>query len=106
MRRFLAAAALSLLPLTAVAQSVPCGGTWSSFITDLKAEALRGGLPQDVADRFFSRLRQNDTVLSRDRGQGFFQRPFIDFSRQLISQGRLDRARQLQQQRSGLFQDV
>jgi lytic murein transglycosylase len=85
---------------------VPCGGSWSSFINDLKAEAVRGGLPQDVADRFFARLRHNDTVLSRDRAQGFFQRPFIDFSRQLISQGRLDQARRVQQQRAALFQEV
>lgn len=106
MRRFLAAAALSVLPFAAMAQSVPCGGSWSSFIAGVKAEAVAGGLPQDVADRFFARLRQNETVLSRDRGQGFFQRPFIDFSRQLISQGRLDRARQLQQQRASLFQEV
>jgi len=43
-------------------------------------------------------------VLSRDRGQGFFQRPFIDFSRSLISQNRLDRARRLLQQQPQLFQ--
>lgn len=106
MRRFLAAAALSVLPFAAMAQSVPCGGSWSSFIEGVKAEAVAGGLPQDVADRFFARLRQNETVLSRDRGQGFFQRPFIDFSRQLISQGRLDQARRLMQQRASLFQEV
>lgn len=106
MRRFLAAAALSLLPFGVGAQSVPCGGSWSAFITELKAEAVRGGLPADVADRFFGRLQQNQTVLSRDRGQGFFQRPFIDFSRQLISQGRLDRARQLLQRQAALFERV
>lgn len=106
MRRFLAATALSVLPFAAMAQSVPCGGSWSSFIEGVKAEAVAGGLPQDVADRFFARLRQNETVLSRDRGQGFFQRPFIDFSRQLISQGRLDQARRLMQQRASLFQEV
>ena len=106
MRSLLAAAMslISLFPMTAQAQNAPCGGSWSSFIGDLRAEAVRGGLPADTADRFFGRLRQDDTVLRRDRGQGFFQRPFIDFSRSLISQNRLDRARQILRQQPALFQ--
>lgn len=106
MRLVLAAAisALCLSPLAAGAQSAPCGGSWSSFIAGLEQEAVQSGIPADVADRFFGRLQQNQTVLSRDRGQGFFQRPFIDFSRSLISQNRLDRARRLLQQQPQLFQ--
>ncbi|MEZ5750605.1 MAG: lytic murein transglycosylase [Paracoccaceae bacterium] len=105
MKRIVLAGVLSaVLAVPAMAQSVPCGGSWSTFIRDLQAEAVRGGLPQDVADRFFRRLQQNQTVLSRDRGQGFFQRPFVDFSRRLISQNRLDRARQLLNRESALFQ--
>ena len=79
MRLVLAAAisALCLSPLAAGAQSAPCGGRWSSFIAGLEQEAVQSGIPADVADRFFGRLQLNQTVLSRDRGQGFFQRPFI-----------------------------
>ncbi len=108
MRPLLAAAfsALCLFPLAAQAQSTPCGGNWSNFTAGLRDEAVRGGLPADVAERFFGRLRQDQTVLSRDRGQGFFQRPFVEFSRALISQNRLDRARQLLSQRAALFQRV
>jgi len=104
MRRFLAAAAVCLLPVAALGQSAPCGGGWSAFVAGLRTEAVQGGLPADVADRFFGRLRQNDTVLSRDRAQGFFQRPFVEFSRSLISQNRLDRARQLRERQAALFQ--
>lgn len=106
MRRFLAAlsSAFCLLAPAAQAQSVPCGGSWSSFIADLRAEAVRGGLPAETADRFFNRLQLDQTVLNRDRGQGFFQRPFVDFSRSLISQSRLNRAQQMLQQQSALFQ--
>ena len=106
MRPLVAALALGLFPQIAAAQSAPCGGSWQGFIADVRAEAVRGGLPADVADRFFGRLRQDETVLRRDRGQGFFQRPFVDFSRSLISQNRLDRARQLMQSRASLFQRV
>ncbi|MFN4101822.1 MAG: lytic murein transglycosylase [Pararhodobacter sp.] len=109
MRQILAAAALSafsLIPLSAQAQSAPCGGSWQEFIAGARAEAISTGIPADVADRFFSRLRQDDTVLRRDRGQGFFQRPFLEFSQSLISQNRLDRARQLLQREAALFQRV
>lgn len=102
--RLVLAAVFSTFALSAQAQSVPCGGSWSSFVAGLAQEAVQAGIPGDVADRFFGRLRQDDTVLRRDRGQGFFQRPFVEFSRALISQNRLDRARQLLQQQPQLFQ--
>ena len=101
--RFVLAALFSSFALSAQAQSTPCGGSWSSFVAGLEQEAVQNGIPRDVADRFFGRLQQDDTVLRRDRGQGFFQRPFVDFSRSLISQNRLDRARQLLQQQPQLF---
>lgn len=106
MRLFLLASAVTAclsLPNGAQAQ---CGGSWSSFMNGLTNEAVQNGVPRDVAERFFSRLRQDPEVLRRDRAQGFFQRPFLDFSQRLISQNRLDRARQMLQQRGQLFAAV
>lgn len=99
----IAAAFATLLAAPVTAQS-GCGGSWSSFIDGLRTEAIRNGLPASTADRFFSRLRQDQGVLRSDRAQGFFQRPFLDFSQRLISQSRLNRARQLRQERASLFQ--
>lgn len=105
MRLFvLAGACAAVLSTPVFAQS--CGGTWSSFVDGLRSEAVSNGIPADTAARFFGRLQQDPEVLRRDRAQGFFQRPFVDFSQRLISQNRLDRARQLLQQRSALFQRV
>lgn len=105
MRRFLVSAVLAaVLPGMAAAQ---CGGGWSSFTAGLQAEAqAQYGIPADVAARFFGQLRQDPEVLRRDRAQGFFQRPFLDFSQRLISQNRMDRARQMMSRESGLFQRV
>lgn len=104
MRLSILAAGLAILMATpAVAQS-GCGGSWSSFLGGLRDEAVRGGLPASTAERFFGPLRQDPEVLRRDRAQGFFQRPFVDFSQRLISQNRLDRARQMLSQRTSLFQ--
>lgn len=100
---FIAAALATILAAPVAAQS-GCGGSWSNFIDGLRSEAVRNGLPTSTADSFFSRLRQDPEVMRRDGAQGFFMRPFVDFSQRLISQSRLDRARQLLQQQSGLFQ--
>lgn len=103
MRRVLYASLLLLgFALPAAAQQ--CGGSFSAFVDGLKAEAVAQGQPREVVDRFFQGVQQSQTVLNRDRQQGFFTRPFIDFSRNLISQGRIDRGRRMAQQHANLFQ--
>ena len=102
MRLILAAAFAAALAVPAQAQQ--CGGDFGAFVDGLRAEAVASGIPADTAAAFFRGVEQDQRVLSRDRQQGFFTRPFIDFSRNLISQGRLDRARQLVRQQTALFE--
>jgi lytic murein transglycosylase len=104
--RIVILAALAALGLTAapLRAQTPCGGSFSAFVDGLRAEAVGQGIPRDVVDRFFRTVRQDQAVLQRDRGQGFFARPFIDFSRQLISQNRLDRGRQMRQRHAAIFE--
>ncbi len=101
MRPILAAALSLALALPAQAQQ--CGGSFAAFVQGLQAEAVAAGIPQETVAAFFRGVEQDQRVLSRDRQQGFFTRPFIEFSRNLISQGRLDRARQLVRQQERLF---
>lgn len=70
-----------------------CGGSFSTFVTALKAEAIEAGYAPTTVDAFFASARQDQAVLRADRAQGVFQKPFIDFSRRLISQNRIDRGR-------------
>lgn len=95
--------ALALFSQPAAAQQVPCGGSFNGFVDGLKSEAVSQGLPREVVDRFFQGVRHDQRVIQRDRGQAFFTRPFIEFSRQLISQSRLDRGRRMAQQQQALF---
>ena len=88
MKTLLKYALLISLPLTAHAQS--CGGSFGSFINEMKAEAVQKGHAKKAVDRFFSGVRQDPKVIRADRAQGIFQMPFIDFSRRLISQNRLN----------------
>ncbi|SDF04607.1 lytic murein transglycosylase [Sulfitobacter delicatus] len=90
---FLAAALAALtLPATAYAETA-CGGDFAGFIADAKAEAVANGTDAATADRFFAGLRKDDAVLRADRAQGVFQKPFIEFSRRLISNDRINRGR-------------
>lgn len=73
---------------SAFAQS--CGGSFGGFVNDLKAEAATRGHETRTIERFFANARQDPKVIRADRAQGIFQMPFIDFSRRLISQNRLN----------------
>lgn len=88
MKFHLALAVLSVLPFSVAAQS--CGGSFGSFVNGLKAEAVAKGHQKAAVDRFFASVRQDPKVIRADRAQGIFQMPFIDFSRRLISQNRLN----------------
>ncbi len=74
-------------------QAEPCGGDFSVFLSGLRAEATQRGTDPALANRFFGNIRQDPAVIRADRAQGVFQRDFIDFSRRLINQGRIDTAR-------------
>jgi lytic murein transglycosylase len=88
MRAILTAA----LILTAPA-ALACGGDFRAFVDGLRAEAAAEGQPQPAIDRFFQGVQRDDRVIRADRSQGIFQRDFIDFSRTLISQNRLQNGR-------------
>ena len=69
--------------------NVACGGSFGDFTAKMNAEAVRRGHDAQAAAQFFSGVRQDPAVIRADRSQGIFQRPFTDFARRLISQGRL-----------------
>ena len=90
LKRAAGIALLCAVPGLALAQ---CGGGFGQFKAGLKAEAVSRGIAPATADAFLASVRQDPAVLKADRAQGVFQRPFIDFSRRLISQGRIDAGR-------------
>jgi len=88
--RILSTLAAVILATSAQAQS--CGGSFSGFVNGLKAEARQLGYSTNTVNAFFASATQDPAVLRADRAQGVFQRDFIDFSRRLISQNRIDNA--------------
>lgn len=98
----LAFAAL-MMPATAFAQ---CGGSFSGFVKSLKQEALTAGYDRTTVNGFFKGARQDPKVLRADRAQGVFQKPFIEFSRRLISQSRINRGRSMAEKYDSTFRRI
>lgn len=101
--RTFAGLALCALPLGAWAQ---CGGGFNAFKSGLASEAVKKGISKGTADAFLSGVRQDPKVLRADRAQGVFQRPFIDFSRRLISQNRIDSGRANGRKYNSIFTQI
>ncbi len=97
----LVAAALMTSP--ALAQ---CGGGFNSFVKDLKAEAVQQGFDTSTVNAFFKGVQKDKAVLKADRAQGVFQKPFIDFSRRLISQNRIDRGQAMSRKYDAVFDRI
>lgn len=90
MRLFILTLSCCLLGLPAWAA---CGGDFRGFVDGLKREAVERGHDPASADAFFRGVAQDAKVLKADRAQGVFQKPFVEFSRRLISQNRIDRGK-------------
>ncbi len=114
MRKTLAALALSLVTATgafAGAGDIPppiidCGGSFSSFVGRMKDLAVSRGHDRATVDRFFSSVRQDSRTLGADGAQGIFTSGFVQFSRKLISQNRMDNGRRKMKQYASVFDAV
>mgnify|MGYP001796755780 CR=1 FL=1 len=87
--RILLSFVLSTLFATAVAQA-QCGGSFSGFLKGVEKEARAKGLSASATKAFLSGAQQDGKVLRFDRSQNVFKKNFLEFSRAVISQNRLD----------------
>ena len=85
---------------------VKCGGGFKSFTSAMKKEAIARGHSKASVDKFFASVRLDKATLKADRSQGIFQRPFIDFSRRLISQNRMSRGQSMLKKHASVFQTM
>ncbi len=83
-----------------------CGGSFSGFVSTLKNEAIDAGHDPATVDAFLASAQPDQRVLRADRAQGVFQKPFIEFSRRLISQNRIDRGRRNAQKYDRVFDRI
>lgn len=83
--------------------AAPCGGAFADFIAAMKREAIQSGITATEADRFFRAVRHDSKVLTADRSQGVFRKPFTAFARSLISQNRLDNGKANARKHADIF---
>ncbi len=95
--------AATLFASPALAQ---CGGGFNSFVKGLKSEAVQQGFDKSTVNAFFKGVQQDGAVLKADRAQGVFQKPFIDFSRHLISQNRIERGQAMSRKYDAVFDRI
>lgn len=104
MRSILIAAGLALAAPAAFAQQ--CGGNFNAFVQDMAAEAIANGHDAGTVNAFFSGVRQDQATLNADRAQGIFNTPFVEFSRRLISQNRIDNGRRNADRYAQVFDQI
>lgn len=101
----LAAAAFSAFWIAASpAAAQQCGGDFRQFLAGVKQEAISQGLSAQAADRTLSGARVDQTVLARDRAQGIFKMPFLEFSKRVISGYRMKNGAANMQKYAAIFQ--
>ncbi|MFT7370461.1 MAG: lytic murein transglycosylase, partial [Octadecabacter sp.] len=97
---------VSLFLFTAPLAAQSCGGTFSNFLGRLVDEAALNGIDRATAEDFLVGAQQNQEVLAADRSQGFFQLNFIDFSRRLISNNRIENGHLQAQRQDAIFDRI
>ncbi len=101
------AVSFALISATSVmAQTVPCGGDFNTFKSDMEAEAVLNGFDAGAAAQFFAGVRRDPATIKADRRQGVFQLPFVDFSRRLISAGRINNGKANGQKWDSVFSNI
>lgn len=90
----------------APALAAPCGGSFSGFVKDMKAEAIDRGHDPETASRFFDHAQKDPKVLRADRRQGVFQKPFIEFAQHLISSNRMKKGRAKAREYDAVFDRI
>ena len=103
MRLFIA---LTTFLMTASMGFAQCGGSFSNFVGGLKKEAVSRGHDTQTVNQFFGSVRLDKKVIQADRRQGVFQMNFTDFSRRLISSGRVNTGRSKSKQYNSTFKRV
>ncbi|TMV93951.1 lytic murein transglycosylase [Thioclava sp. BHET1] len=67
-----------------------CGGSWSNFLSGIRADLVSSGLNAAQADAFLSGARLDQSVLRADRAQGVFRKTFLEFASAVISRNRME----------------
>lgn len=101
-----AALAATLLLAAAAPAAAACndgGAAFAPWLQDVRAEAVKSGLPAAAVDRALAGVNFDPQIIRRDRGQGVFQQSFLQFSDRMVSKDRLTRGPKQMAANAGLL---
>ncbi len=104
--RFPLLIAAAVLAANPALSAVPCGGSFSTFVANMKAEAIARGHTKASVNRFFASARHDPRTIKADRAQGIFRMDFLEFSGRVISQYRMDFGRQYSRELDSVFDRI
>ncbi|MEJ6709829.1 MAG: lytic murein transglycosylase [Amylibacter sp.] len=87
-------AAAAILISTSQLQAQSCGGSFKSFLSGVKSEAVVNGYSSATVDKFLANARIDKKVIKADRAQGVFKLNFTQFAQRVISASRLTKGTQ------------
>ncbi len=89
--------ASSLTPTKATGPLVACEKdmSFNAWLEGLKQEALASGITKTTLQSVLPYLKLDSSVIQRDRSQGVFQQPFLQFSDRMVSASRVTRGMSL-----------
>lgn len=84
-----------------------CGqGSFESWLSDFKREAVAAGVSRDAVEAGLAGVTYDASIIKRDHGQGVFQQTFLQFSDRMVSADRLSRGGRLLQTHAGLLKRI
>ncbi len=94
--------------LAASAQAAQCGGSFSSFLSQMTRDAEAAGVSRQVIAQAFTGLTPNGAVLAFDNRQRgmFHSKSFEEYARTRVTPARLSRARRLMQAHAALLSRI
>ncbi len=76
---------------------------FAGWLKSFKAEAVQDGISAKTLAAAGPSLTFDPGIIRRDRAQGVFQQPFIEFAGRMVSGGRIQRGRKLMAQHADIF---
>lgn len=81
-------------------------GRFVDWKSEFRQTVLAEGVSEAVTRRAFDPVRYDPDVIRRDRRQSFFARSFVDFSKKLVSKGRIAAGKRMLKKRAALFAEA
>lgn len=101
-----AALVVALATASPVMAEGSCGGSFPTWLTQLKQDAAAAGISQGTIQSSLGGITPDPSVLAHDHGQAVFRQSFAEFSGRMVNSFRLHRGAALMRQYAPVFSRI